>query len=114
MILPENFNAPEMLPTKRTAVVGNWIMWKRLGHGRQLIEEHFCQAVRGGAVAELLTDRPFTASPAHPRLELLCEMEVLAVSTHEERAAEITARVAMPGRPGMPALSDEPPTPFKP
>jgi hypothetical protein len=99
MILPENFNAPEMRTAKCALVVGNWIMWKRLGHGRQLIEEHFCQAVRGGTVAELLTDRPFTASPAHPRLELLCEMEVLAVSTHEERAAEIAGRKILNPKP---------------
>ena len=92
MILPENFNAPEMLPTKRTAVVGNWIMWKRLGHGRVLIEEHFCQAVRGGTVAELVAASPLLARPDYPRLEVLAEMEVLTVSTPEERAEEIAGR----------------------
>lgn len=102
MILPSNFNTPEMMPAKRPAIVGNWILWKRLGHGRQLIEEHFCQAVRGGTVAELVTEPPFAASATHPRLEILAEMEVLAVCTSEQRAAEIAARVAMPQKPAQP------------
>ena len=96
MILPSNFNTPEMMPAKRTAIVGNWILWKRLGHGRQFIEEHFCQAIRGGTVAELLSDPPFAASATHPRLELLASMEVVAVNTPDERAAEIAARVVLP------------------
>ena len=99
MTLPENFNAPDMLAEKRKLVVGHWVIWKRLGYGRQLIEEHFCQAVRGGTVAELLSDYPFKASPAHPLLVVLAEMEVLAVSTSEERAEEIAGRKILNPKP---------------
>lgn len=75
------------------ALVGSWILWKRLGSGRMLIEEHFCQAIRGGTVAELVSEPPFSASADRPRLEILSEMNVLTVSTSAERAAEIAGRV---------------------
>jgi hypothetical protein len=108
MILPENFNAPDMMAEKRKLVVGHWVIWKRLGYGRILIEEHFCQAVRGGTVAELLQDYPFKASPTHPLLVVLVEMDVLAVSTSEERAAEIAARVAL-AKPAALTITQPPP-----
>lgn len=84
---------PEAESIAKPPLVGSWILWKRLGSGRMLIEEHFCQAIRGGTVAELVSEPPFSASADHPRLEILSEMAVLTVSTSEERAAEIAARV---------------------
>lgn len=84
---------------KAEEVMGRWIIyrWRRSCSPSKMAWEGWCQGVRGGIVAELCGGH-FTTP--NPRLLPLIEMELLLAQTHEERAAEVAARVPIDGDAG--------------
>lgn len=83
---------------KAEAIVGRWICfrWRHSVSVTFGVREAWCQAVRGGAVAEL--SGGFFVSK-HPTLLPLAEMDLLLVQTNDERAADMARREPLRGDP---------------
>ncbi len=90
--------AQEIKAPRAEQIVNRWIIWRwRLSASpTKLALEGWCQAVRGGEIAEICGARFVSPCPLRVPLH---EIELLLAQTHEERLAEIAAREPKDGEP---------------